>query len=457
LRFVFMFASSRLFNPTSTQMVEGPSPREYDLVIAGGGIAGLTLAAALQDSGFKIAIVEPQTESAAAAKGQAYALHRLSRQIFTGIGIWDAIAPQIEVFQRVEMADADCPHLVQLLPQDLGPDVDAIGHVAEHHVLLSALQASLKDRPNITWFCPYRVTEFSATPDGVTVQLAIANPVASSAFNSTQPTPEPTTTTLRAKLLVAADGSQSPIRQRLGISTQGWKYWQSCLVVTVAPEAPLPQTAYEHFWPSGPFAALPIPNQQWRIVWTAPHAEAEAILALDESTFLTELTRRFGEQMGRLRLTSRPFLFPVRLMQARQYVAPRVALVGDAAHCCHPVGGQGLNLGIRDVAALAEVLQTAQAAGEDLGNIQVLHRYQRWRRRENWLTLAFTDLLTRCFSNQWWPLQPLRRWGLWLMQRLPILKIIALKFMAGGLGRQPALARSGKLGAENPVKIPLSV
>jgi 2-octaprenyl-6-methoxyphenol hydroxylase len=453
-----MPASSRLSNPTSTQVAESSSLQEYDLVIAGGGIAGLTLAAALQESGLKIAIVEPQTQSAAAAKGQAYALHRLSRQIFAGIGIWDAIAPKIEAFQRVEMADADCPHLVQLQPQDLGPDVEAIGHVAEHRVLLSTLQTFLTNRPNVTWFSSNRVTEFNVAPDGVTVQLE-PSPLAT-VDPGAQACPTPTrelVTILRAKLLVAADGSQSPIRQRLGILTQGWKYWQSCLVVTVAPEAPLPQTAYEHFWPSGPFAALPIPNQQWRIVWTAPHAEAEAILALDESTFLAELTQRFGKQMGRLTLTSRPFLFPVRLMQARQYVAPRVALVGDAAHCCHPVGGQGLNLGIRDVAALAEVLQTAQAAGEDLGNIEVLRRYQRWRRRENWLTLAFTDLLTRCFSNQWWPLQPLRRLGLWLMQRVPLLRIIALKFMAGGLGRQPALARSGKQGAEHQVKIPLSV
>jgi 2-octaprenyl-6-methoxyphenol hydroxylase len=246
---------------------------------------------------------------------------------------------------------------------------------------------------------------------------------------------------LQAKLLVAADGAQSPIRQRLGIATQGWKYWQSCIVVTVAPERPQPQTAYEHFWPSGPFAALPLPNQQWRIVWTAPHAEAQTILALDEPEFLAELTQRFGTQMGQLRLTSRPFIFPAKLMQARQYIAPRLALIGDAAHSCHPVGGQGLNLGIRDAAALAEVLEAAHAHAQDLGSLAVLKRYQRWRRWENGLTLAFTDLLNRSFSNQFWPLQPLRRLGLWLMQRVPPVKTLALKFMAGVLGRQTALAR----------------
>jgi 2-octaprenyl-6-methoxyphenol hydroxylase len=413
----------------------------FDVAIAGGGIVGLTLAAALKHSGLKVAIIEPQTQCVAAAKGQAYALHLSSRQILTGLGIWNQILPKIEAFRWVEMADADCPHQVNFQPADLGVDQgaalesDAVGHVAEHQVLLTALQTYLQACPNVTWFCPYQVTETEFAPEAVTVQLAPvpnSSPVSVAAASPI---------CLRAKLLVAADGAQSPIRQRLGIATQGWKYWQSCIVVTVAPERPQPQTAYEHFWPSGPFAALPLPNQQWRIVWTAPHAEAQAILALDEPAFLAELTQRFGTQMGQLRLTSRPFIFPAKLMQASQYIAPRLALIGDAAHSCHPVGGQGLNLGIRDAAALAEVLEAAHAQAQDLGSLAVLKRYQRWRRWENGLTLAFTDLLNRSFSNQFWPLQTLRRLGLWLMQRVPLVKTLALKFMAGLLGRQTALAR----------------
>jgi 2-octaprenyl-6-methoxyphenol hydroxylase len=413
----------------------------FDVAIAGGGIVGLTLAAALKHSGLNVAIIEPQPQSVAAAKGQAYALHLSSRQILTGLGIWDEILPKIEAFRCVEMTDADCPHQVHFQPADLGVvqevalGSDAVGHVAEHQVLLTALQAYLQACPNVTWFCPYQVTETEFAPEAVTVQLAPApnSPPASAAAASP--------ICLRAKLLVAADGAQSPIRQRLGIATQGWKYWQSCIVVTVAPERPQPQTAYEHFWPSGPFAALPLPNDQWRIVWTAPHAEAQAILALDEPAFLAALTQRFGTQMGELRLTSRPFIFPAKLMQARQYIAPRLALIGDAAHSCHPVGGQGLNLGIRDAAALAEVLEAAHSQAQDLGNLAVLKRYQRWRRWENGLTLAFTDLLNRSFSNQFLPLQTLRRLGLWLMQRVPLVKTLALKFMAGVWGRQTALAR----------------
>jgi 2-octaprenyl-6-methoxyphenol hydroxylase len=425
-----------------------PAPEStltYDVAIAGGGIVGLTLAAALRNSGLQVAIIEPQTQSAAVAKGQAYALHLSSRQILTGLGLWDAIASKIEAFQRVEMVDADCPHLVQFQPQDLGSDV--VGHVAEHQVLLAALQDFLQDCANVTWFCPYSVTTSEFDQTSVTLQLTPTSDLQASGLDEAEPEHLATKhskhlpTQLRTKLLVAADGAKSPIRQRLNIATQGWKYWQSCIVVTVAPERPQPQTAYEHFWPSGPFAALPLPNNQWRIVWTAPHAEAEAMLALDEPAFMAALSQRFGDQMGRLQLTSRPFIFPAKLMQARQYVASRLALIGDAAHACHPVGGQGLNLGIRDAAALAEILQAAQAQAEDLGSLRVLKRYQRWRKWENGLTLAFTDLLNRSFSNQIWPLQPLRRLGLWLMQRVPLLKIVALKFMAGVLGRQTALAR----------------
>jgi 2-octaprenyl-6-methoxyphenol hydroxylase len=416
-----------------------PTLNFFDVAIAGGGIVGLTLAAALKHSGLKVAIIEPQTQCVAAAKGQAYALHLSSRQILTGLGIWNQILPKIEAFRWVEMADADCPHQVNFQPADLGLGIDqgndAVGHVAEHQVLLTALQTDLQACPNVTWFCPYHVTETEFAPEAVTVQLAPAPNSSPASAAAASPI------CLRAKLLVAADGAQSQIRQRLGIATQGWKYWQSCIVVTVAPERPQPQTAYEHFWPSGPFAALPLPNHQWRIVWTAPHTEAQAILGLDEPAFLAELTQRFGTQMGQLRLTSRPFIFPAKLMQARQYIAPRLALIGDAAHSCHPVGGQGLNLGIRDAAALAEILEAAHSQAQDLGSVAVLKRYQRWRRWENGLTLAFTDLLNRSFSNQFWPLQPLRRMGLWLMQRVPPVKTFALKFMAGVWGRQTALAR----------------
>jgi 2-octaprenyl-6-methoxyphenol hydroxylase len=214
------------------------------------------------------------------------------------------------------------------------------------------------------------------------------------------------------------------------------------VVATIESEQFHNHIAYERFWPSGPFAILPVSPTCCRIVWTAPHAEAQALLALDDETFVQQLTQRYGTQMGKLSLQGRRFAFPAKLMHAREYVRSRLALVGDAAHCCHPVGGQGLNLGIRDAAALAEVLQQAIAAGEDIGSLQVLQRYQRWRRWQNQLSLSFTDLLNRLFSNQILPIVLLRRAGLHFLQLRPF-KWAALKFMAGLSGRVPGLTQAG--------------
>jgi 2-octaprenyl-6-methoxyphenol hydroxylase len=404
---------------------------DYDIAIAGGGIVGLTLACALKGSGLKIALIEPQPQSQAAAKGQAYALHLISSQILKGIGVWSAIAPLVEPFKQVRMSDGDYPHVVEFQPHDL--QSQELGHVAEHSVVLKALQDFLRQCPNVEWLCPAQVTQSRDLGDGVEVQLA---PVAETDHPDLA-IPDP----IRVRLLVGADGARSPIRERAGITTHGWDYWQSCIVVTVATEKPHHNIAYEKFWTSGPFAILPLPGNHCRIVWTAPHAEAEAIAALDEQIFLAELTRRFGSQMGQLTLTSQRFIFSPRLMQSRRYIGDRMALIGDAAHVCHPVGGQGLNLGIRDAAALAEILQVACQQQQDIGSRQVLQRYQRWRSPENWATLGFTDILDRVFSNQWWPVVVVRRLGLRAMQAIPPLKVLSLKFMAGLLGRIPQLAR----------------
>jgi 2-octaprenyl-6-methoxyphenol hydroxylase len=246
---------------------------------------------------------------------------------------------------------------------------------------------------------------------------------------------------VRSRLLVAADGARSPIRQQLGIRTQGWQYWQSCVVAFIKPEKPHNNIAYERFQTDGPFAILPLPDNICRIVWTAPRAEAEAILALDEQQFLAKLKQRYGDQMGELSLVGDRYLFPVQLMHSTRYTQPRLALVGDAAHCCHPVGGQGVNLGIRDAAALAEILQTANQQGKDIGDPAVLYRYERWRKLENLIILGFTDILNRVFSNQLLPLVILRRLGLWAMRSIHPVKVVALRLMVGLTGRLPELAQ----------------
>ncbi|MBD2335597.1 FAD-dependent hydroxylase [Calothrix sp. FACHB-156] len=396
---------------------------DYDLVIVGGGITGLTLASALKDSGLSILLVEAKVASASVAKGQAYAIHMLSALIYQGIGIWDKMLPQIAKYQRVRLSDADFSEVVEFETADLG--TPELGYVAEHQALLYPLQEFVRDCANVTYICPAEVMKTEYQRDIVAIDIKVAEEIR----------------TVRSKLVVAADGSRSPIRQAANIKTHGWKYWQSCIVAFVQPEKPHNNTAYEKFWTSGPFAILPLPGNRCRIVWTAPHAEAKALCELDDEQFLAELSRRFGNQMGKLKLLGDRFIFPVQLMQSDRYVLPRLALVGDAAHNCHPVGGQGLNLGIRDVAALAQVIQKANASGEDIGKIQVLKRYERWRQRENLTILGFTDLLDRMFSNNFPPVLLVRRLGLWIMRRLPILKINVLKLMIGLKGKTPELAK----------------
>lgn len=442
-------ASSTMLHPDSLQTV--PPKLDYDVAIVGGGIAGITLAAALKDSGLEILIIEAQPQSAAdsgcvaIAKGQAYAIHLSSKRIWDDIGVWPEIEPQVQPFNHVRMSDADCPYVVEFKPSDLS--AKALGHVAQHRVLLQALLGFVNTCKNVTWQCPAQVVATRKFDDYVEVVLqdidseAIDSKFNDSKFNDSRSNDSRSNNlqTLRVRLVVGADGSTSQVRQRSEIKTHSKAYWQSCLVATIQPEKFHQNTAYERFWPSGPFAILPVSDTQCRIVWTAPHDEAQALLALDEASFLEKLTERYGSQMGKLTLVGDRFLFPAKLMHSCEYVRSRLALVGDAAHSCHPVGGQGLNLGIRDVGALAQVLRDAHAKGEDIGSLQVLKRYERWRRWENMLSLGFTDLINLTFSNNILPLVLARRLGLWAMEHIPVLKIAALHFMAGVMGRRPTL------------------
>lgn len=396
---------------------------EYDLVIVGGGIIGLTLASALKNSSLKVLLIEAKVESAAVAKGQAYAVHMLSAQIYQGIGVWDKILPHIATYRRVCLSDADYPEVVEYQTTDLG--TQDLGYVAEHQALLQPLQEFVQQCSNVTYICPAEVINTQSQQDMVLIDIKVSGEMR----------------TIRGKLVVAADGSRSRLRQAAGIKTHGWKYWQSCIVAFVKPEKPHNNTAYEKFRSSGPFAILPLPGNRCRIVWTAPHEEAQALCALDDEQFLIELQARYGNQMGKLELLGDRFIFPVQLMQSDRYALHRLALVGDAAHNCHPVGGQGLNLGIRDVAALAQVIQEAHYNREDIGDIRILQRYERWRQIENLTILGFTDILDRMFSNHFLPVVILRRIGLWMMRRVPALKIFTLKLMIGLLGRTPKIAQ----------------
>lgn len=398
---------------------------DYDVTIVGGGIVGLTLACSLKDSGLRIALMEARPKEAGFANRRAYAITLLSGRIFQRLGIWDEVLPQITTFQQIRLAEELHPEVVDLQPNDLG--TPELGYVAEHGVLLRALHRCLEQCSTVDWLCPATVQSVRYESQQATLTVVSGDTVRQ----------------VTSRLVIAADGARSPIRQQAGIQTHGWKYWQSCITVVLRPEQSHQNIAREHFWASGPFATLPLPGNRCQIVLTAPHRQAQAWLEAPEAEFIAELQRRYQGQLGELEMVSDRQLFPVQLMYSDRYVQSRLALVGDAAHCCHPVGGQGMNLGIRDAAALAQVLTQAQQRGQDVGSLKILRRYERWRRLETLAILMFTDVLDRLFSNNWWWLRRLRRLGLWSMNRIWLVRHLSLRLMTGLSGRLPDLAQPG--------------
>ena len=403
-----------------------PAPNAtFDLVIVGGGIVGTTLACALQNTNLTIALVEALPIEQALDKPQAYALSLLSSRILAGLGLWSKIAPQVGQFEHIRLSDADYPGVVPFSPQDL--QTPHLGYVAEHTLILSALQEKLAAQPRVHWFRPAQVTAIDYSETGALVHLCHQGQ----------------SQTLATSLVVGADGTRSRIRCLAGIKTRGWKYWQSCVTFTIQHQAPQNNIAYERFWYSGPMGVLPLPGNRCQIVWTLPHAQAQALLQAEEADFLRTLKAHLGGHFGTIQLCQPRRLFPVQLMQSDRYIQPHLALIGDAAHCCHPVGGQGLNLGLRDAAALAEVLEQAHQHSRCLGSLATLATYERWRRPENLVILGFTDFLDRFFSHQIGPLVAVRRLGLEFLRHVPPAKVLALRLMTGLLGRQPQIAQRG--------------
>ncbi|MEM1369126.1 MAG: FAD-dependent hydroxylase [Cyanobacteria bacterium P01_H01_bin.15] len=393
----------------------------FDLAIVGGGVVGLTLAAALRDRGLAIAIVESRPKNVVADRLRAYHFSLLSSRILAGIGVWPQIESQVAKFQGIRLSDGDENSVVEFSPRET--ESEHLGYGAEHRVLVTELQQFLED--HVQWFCPNKVT-------------AITN---QSAWSELALTQGAETHIIRAKLVVGADGPKSEVRQFAGIEARGWKYWQSCVTARIHHPEVENHAAFERFWPTGPMGVLPLDPHHSQIVWTAPHADAKAWQLLPESEFIDKLEAYTSGLLGSLSLISPRQVFPVQLLQCDRYVQPRLALVGDAAHCCHPVGGQGLNQGIRDAAALAEIIEAAVERDQDPGSLAVLKRYERWRKPENYIVLGLTDLLDRSFSNAFWPLQWSRRVALGIMKRLSPLKVFSIRLMTGLLLRLPSLAQ----------------
>ena len=350
------------------------SAERYDVVIAGGGTAGLTLACALADAlgpDARIAVVDrvQLRPGAGADDARAFALSAGAKRMLATLGVWPAIAAHTQAVTAVDITDSSLQDAFRPVLVSYDNTVDGgepATYIVEHGQLRDALLAAAAARPCITLLGGEPAAGFEVDEHGVNVDLARG------------PSPH----TLRAALLVAADGRASPLRQAAGIGVVRWSYPQAGIVTTVRLEQPHQGRAVQHFLPSGPFAILPLTGNRACITWTEDDARAREILALDDAGFLAEVEQRFGYRLGGVALAGPRASWPLDMHLARALVADRFALIGDAAHGVHPIAGQGLNLGLRDVAALTEVVADAARLGLDVGSLAVLERYERWRRLE---------------------------------------------------------------------------
>jgi 2-octaprenyl-6-methoxyphenol hydroxylase len=406
-----------------------------DVLIGGAGFAGLALAIALRQSlgeTFTVTIADP-TLNQTKVDARASAIAAAARRLFETIGVWDSVADEAQPILDMVITDSRLDDAIRPAFLSFGGEIapgEPFAHMIENGPLVDALL--LKARQAGVTLSASAVTDFtsSACAEGEAQSVEVALAGGSS---------------ISAKLLVAADGARSRIRERAGIATFGWPYEQSAIVTHVAHERDHEGRAEEHFLPAGPFAILPLKGRRSSLVWTETNKEAERIMALPDAEFHGELERRFGLHLGDIQVIGQRRAFPLGLMVARSFVGERLALVGDAAHVIHPIAGQGLNLGLRDVAALAETIVDAARLGLDVGSAAVLERYQRWRRFDTNVMGVTTDSLNRLFSNRSDVLRLLRDIGLGIVDRLPALKQMFIREAAGVVGDVPKLLRGEAL------------
>jgi 2-octaprenyl-6-methoxyphenol hydroxylase len=403
-----------------------------DVLIGGAGVAGLALAVALRQGlgdGFRVTVADPALDHTL-SDPRASAIVAAAERLLQAIGVWERIAGEAQPILDMVVTDSRLSDAVR--PAFLTFDGDAEpGQPFAHMVENGPLHAALLDK---------------AREAGVVLRPAAIITAATSASGA----PDLDVTLaggerLRARLLVAADGARSGIRARAGIPIRGWDYGQSAIVATVAHERDHGGRAEEHFLPAGPFAILPLRHCRSSIVWTEHAAEAERILGLPEPEFHAELERRFGLHLGAIAAVGPRRAFPIGLWIARTFIGERLALIGDAAHVIHPIAGQGLNMGLKDVAALAETIADAARLGLDPGSAATLERYQRWRRFDTMAMGVATDSLNRLFSNRSDILRFARDLGLGLVDRLPALKQLFIREAAGLVGEVPKLLKGEAL------------
>jgi len=403
---------------------------QAEVVVGGAGFAGLALAIALRQGlgdPFTVTVADPALAHARSKDPRASAIAAAARRLFAAIEVWDAVAENAQPILDMVVTDSKLDDAVRPTFLTFGGEVEGgepFAHMIENRHLVDALAEKAKSLGVELRATP--VAGFAAEANSIKVQFAGDK-------------------TIAARLLVGADGAHSLIREQAGIATHGWNYGQSAIVTTVAHERDHNGRAEEHFLPAGPFAILPLTGRRCSIVWTETSGEAQRIVALADNEFHAELEKRFGLQLGDIEIVGPRRAFPLGLFTARTFIGQRLALVGDAAHIIHPIAGQGLNMGLRDVAALAEAIADAARLGLDPGGPEVLERYQRWRRFDTMTMGVATDGLNRLFSNHSDALRLARDIGLGLVERMPMLKRMFIREAAGFTGDVPKLLRGETL------------
>jgi 2-octaprenyl-6-methoxyphenol hydroxylase len=392
----------------------------YDILIAGGGYVGLSTAASIKKAAphLSILVVDAAPAGAWEKDGRASAIATAASRLLSALGVWEEILPKAQPINSMIVTDskaADPVRPVFLTFDGRVADGQPFAHMVPNPAMIGPL-LRLAGELGVELRQAATVDGFSRDPSRVAATLSTGE-------------------TVEARLLIACDGVRSRLRDAAGIKTVHFDYGQSGIVVTVEHERPHDGVAEEHFLPAGPFAILPLPNNRSSLVWTERTVDADRLVRGDDFLFDEELERRFGHKLGALKVVSPRRAYPLGLTLARAFVGDRFALAGDAAHGIHPISGQGLNLGFKDVAALAETIVDADRLGLDIGSLAVLERYETWRRFDTFRMGVTTDVLNRLFSNDIAPIRIARDFGLGLVDRMPSLKNFFIGQAAGTTGK----------------------
>ena len=408
-------------------MTESLKAREFDVAIAGGGLVGASLALALAPLGLRIALVEAVASGSVEHPSfdeRTTALANGTVRVFRSLDVWRHMQREATAIRRIHVSEQGRFGVARIDAAEQG--LEALGYVLPNRVIGAALWEGLRRVSGVETFAPAKVTTTALASDRRTLGIER----------------DGETFEIEARLVVAADGARSVIREQSGVAAEHWEYGQTAIIATLTTQRFHDHVAYERFTPDGPIAVLPLADGRCGIVWTRRPEEAVRTLALSDDEFLVELQAAFGYRLGRLLRIGTRHSYPLALSRSERHVAPRLAIVGNAAQSLHPIAGQGFNLGLRDAASLAEVIADAMAAGgTDVGDDATLRAYASWRDEDRQRIVAFTDGLVRLFGSPLGPLRGLRSLGLLAFDAFPPAKAAMARLSVGAAGRIPRLAR----------------